>query len=69
MVLIGGANFFVGPIIGATIVLLLQHWLSSHTEHWGLFLGLLFIVLITGAREGIAGLAMLALDRGWKSRK
>jgi branched-chain amino acid transport system permease protein len=56
MVLIGGASFFVGPIIGAAIVLLLQHWLSSHTEYWGLVLGLLFIALITGAREGIAGL-------------
>lgn len=61
MVLIGGAGYFVGPIIGATIVLLLQHWLSSYTEYWGLVLGILFIVLITGAREGIAGLVM----QGW----
>jgi|SRR5579875_74454 len=61
MVLIGGAGCFVGPIIGATIVLLLQQWLSSYTEYWGLVLGILFIVLITGAREGIAGLVM----QGW----
>jgi branched-chain amino acid transport system permease protein len=69
MVLIGGANFFVGPIVGAAIVLLLQHWLSSHTEYWGLFLGLLFIALITGAREGIAGLTMQFLGRGVRSKK
>jgi branched-chain amino acid transport system permease protein len=56
MVLIGGSGYFLGPIIGTTIVLFLQHWLSSYTEYWGLILGLLFIVLITGAREGIAGL-------------
>jgi branched-chain amino acid transport system permease protein len=62
-VLIGGASYFVGPIIGTTIVILLQHWLSSHTEYWGLVLGVLFIALITGAREGIAGLAMLASNR------
>ncbi|HWM81265.1 MAG TPA: branched-chain amino acid ABC transporter permease [Pseudolabrys sp.] len=61
MVLIGGAGYFVGPIIGAAIVLLLQHWLSSYTEYWGLVLGILFIVLITGAREGVAGLVM----QGW----
>lgn len=61
MVLIGGTGYFIGPIIGATIVLLLQHWLSSYTEYWGLVLGILFIVLITGAREGIAGLVM----QGW----
>jgi branched-chain amino acid transport system permease protein len=69
MVLIGGANFFVGPIIGAAIVLLLQHWLSSHTEYWGLFLGLLFIVLITFAREGIAGLVLLALNHFERSKR
>ena len=56
MVLIGGAGYFVGPIVGTTVVLLLQHWLSSHTEYWGLVLGVLFITLITFAREGISGL-------------
>ena len=58
MVLIGGAGYFVGPLIGATIVLLLQHWLSSYTEYWGLVLGILFIALITGARAGVAGLSV-----------
>lgn len=62
-VLIGGAGYFVGPIVGTTIVILLQHWLSSYTEYWGLVLGILFIALITGAREGIAGLVVQALDR------
>ena len=63
MVLIGGAGYFVGPIVGTTIVILLQHWLSSYTEYWGLALGILFIALITGAREGIAGLAVSAANR------
>lgn len=67
MVLIGGSGFFLGPIIGAVIVLVLQHWLSSYTEYWGLILGLLFIVLITGAREGIVGLAM-QIGR-WRPRR
>jgi branched-chain amino acid transport system permease protein len=69
MVLIGGANFFVGPIIGATIVLLLQHWLSAHTEHWGLVLGILFIALISGAREGIAGIAMSIFGKKQKAER
>jgi branched-chain amino acid transport system permease protein len=58
MVLIGGSNFFIGPIVGTAIVLLLQYWLSSYTEYWGLALGLLFIALITGAREGLIGIAV-----------
>jgi branched-chain amino acid transport system permease protein len=61
-VLIGGSNFFIGPIVGTAIVLLLQYQLSSYTEYWGLVLGLLFIALITGAREGVIGIAV----DGWK---
>lgn len=67
MVLIGGSGYFLGPIIGTIIVLGLQHWLSSYTEYWGLVLGLLFIVLITGAREGVVGLA--ASFWKWQRRK
>jgi branched-chain amino acid transport system permease protein len=63
MVLIGGAGFFVGPIVGTAIVIVLQHWLSSYTEYWGLVLGLLFIILISGAREGVAGLIVQAYRR------
>jgi branched-chain amino acid transport system permease protein len=62
MVLIGGSSFFVGPIVGTAIVLLLQYELSSYTEYWGLVLGLMFIALITGAREGLIGIAA----DGWK---
>ena len=60
MVLIGGAGTKTGPIIGAAVVLLLQHWLSSYTQYWSLALGLLFILLITTAREGIHGLLLRA---------
>jgi branched-chain amino acid transport system permease protein len=65
MVLIGGSGYFLGPIIGTFIVISLQHWLSSYTEYWGLVLGILFIVLITWAREGIAGIAAAL----WGARK
>jgi branched-chain amino acid transport system permease protein len=58
MVLIGGAGTKTGPVIGAALVLLLQHWLSSYTQYWSLALGLLFILLITTARDGIHGLLM-----------
>jgi len=66
MVLVGGAGTLVGPVIGAAMVMLLQNWLSSYTQYWSLFLGLLFIALITVAREGILGLAQrLARRLGW----
>jgi branched-chain amino acid transport system permease protein len=69
MVLIGGTGSLVGSIIGAAIVLLLQHSLSSYTEYWSLALGALFIGLIMWAREGIYGLTGRAffLLKRWAS--
>jgi len=64
MVLIGGAGTLTGPIIGATVVLLLQHWLSSYTQYWSLVLGLIFIGLITVARDGLQGVAVRAWGLG-----
>jgi branched-chain amino acid transport system permease protein len=61
MVLIGGTGSMIGSTIGAAIVLLLQHWLSSYTEYWSLALGVLFICLIMWAREGVYGLAARGL--------
>jgi branched-chain amino acid transport system permease protein len=63
MVLIGGAATKFGPVLGAAIVLTLQHWLSSYTEYWSVVLGLLFIVLITVARAGIYGVLSSAYAR------
>ena len=62
MVLIGGSGYFLGPIIGAAIVLLLQHWLSSYTEYWGLVLGPAVHRPDHGAREGIAGIGDAAME-------
>jgi branched-chain amino acid transport system permease protein len=56
MVLIGGAGSTLGPVIGAATILLLQHELSSYTEHWNAILGLLFVLTIWVSPDGIAGL-------------
>lgn len=56
MVLIGGAGTSAGPILGAAIYLTIQLWLSSYTQYWSLLLGVLFILLITAARDGVYGL-------------
>lgn len=63
MVLIGGSGYFLGPIVGTIVVLGLQHWLSSYTEYWSLILGLLFITLISTAREGVVGIFAEILRR------
>jgi branched-chain amino acid transport system permease protein len=53
MVIIGGRNLLFGPVIGAAIVLLLQYSISSLTEYWQLYLGIIFIASVMYARKGI----------------
>ena len=53
---IGGVGYFVGPVIGAIIVTYLQVMLSDVTAIWQLYFGLLFIVIVMFAPNGIAGL-------------
>lgn len=56
MVMIGGAGTLVGPILGAAFFLMLEHQLSSYTEAWALFFGIVFIVFVLFAPQGLWGL-------------
>ena len=60
MVIIGGSGTLIGPILGAAFFLTLEHQLSSYTEAWALFFGLVFIAFVLFAPHGIWGVA-----RGW----
>ena len=63
MVIVGGSGTLIGPIIGAAFFLILEHQLSSYTEAWALFLGLVFIAVVLFAPEGIWGLATSRVRR------
>ena len=56
MVIVGGSGTLIGPILGAAFFMLLEHQLSSYTEAWALFFGLVFIAFVLFAPEGIWGL-------------
>jgi branched-chain amino acid transport system permease protein len=57
MVIVGGSGTLIGPILGAAFFMLLEHQLSSYTEAWALFFGLVFIAFVLFAPQGIWGLA------------
>jgi len=59
MAYIGGVGFFVGPIIGAVLLTLLQTVLSNHTEIWRLYLGILFLFTVMFVPTGLTGLVMM----------
>jgi branched-chain amino acid transport system permease protein len=57
MVIVGGAGTLIGPIIGAAFFMLVSNLLSSWTDSWALFFGLIFIGFVLFAPQGIWGLA------------
>ncbi len=55
MVILGGLGTLIGPVIGASIVILLRHQLSSYTDFWGFWLGLFLIVVVVSKSNGVVG--------------
>ena len=56
MLIIGGAGTLTGPILGAGLIRLFPLVVSSYTERWESLEGLLFIVFVLFAPQGILGL-------------
>ena len=56
MVVLGGAGSLFGPAIGAAVFLLMKHFISSHTQHWLLVVGVVFIGCVMFFRQGIWGM-------------
>ncbi len=52
MVIVGGSGTLVGPILGAAFFMLMEHQLSSWTEAWALYFGLIFIAFVLFGRPG-----------------
>jgi len=56
MAVLGGMRSFWGPLIGAAIFLVLQDYISSHTENWMSFVGLFFVLIVLFFPRGVLGL-------------
>ena len=53
MVILGGANTFLGPIVGALIITLVKNVASSYVDRWNSLLGLIFVVVVLFMPQGI----------------
>mgnify|MGYP003576676730 CR=1 FL=1 len=58
MVILGGAGHLYGGIIGAIIYGVLEESLSGYTEHWQLALGVVLLVAVLIAPQGISRLIL-----------
>jgi len=58
MTVLGGTGTLIGPAMGAAVFLLTRNVVSSHTEHWLLIVGLVFIACVMFFRQGVYGAAV-----------
>lgn len=64
MVIVGGVGTLVGAPVGAALIIVLENVMSFYTERWSTVLGLLFILTMLFAPEGVVGKL-----RSWSSRR
>ena len=55
MCIIGSAGVFLGPALGASLVIGLQSLVSTYTDRWVLVLGVLYILTMLFLRDGLLG--------------
>ncbi len=56
MSVLGGMRSFWGPLVGAAIFVVLQDYVSSHTENWMSFIGLFFVLVVSFFPRGVLGI-------------
>lgn len=62
MVILGGVATTVGPLLGATALLVFESVLAGWTEHWQVVLGPLLVLSVLYFRTGLAGIIPGARD-------
>ncbi|AVL53428.1 branched-chain amino acid ABC transporter permease [Roseobacter denitrificans] len=55
-VILGGVARLFGPVVGAVLFVVLEHFLGGLSNYWHIYLGLLLLIIVLFARGGIIGL-------------
>lgn len=63
MAIIGGRQYFLGPIVGAAFFVILKAELASITQEYIIFFGLFFMVVVAAFRGGLVGFAEALMKR------
>ena len=58
MAYIGGSMVFAGPVLGAVLITLMQSGVSLMSNSWLIYVGVLFIAMVTFAPTGLAGIVV-----------
>lgn len=63
MILLGGMNVFLGPVVGTGVLLLLNDLVTKFSEHHGLVIGVVILVFALGFRKGITDFVLRFVKR------
>ena len=55
MTLLGGAGFFVGPMVGSIIYTFLHAWVTGFTQYWPLTIGTIILIIVLFSPGGLLG--------------
>ncbi|PYM08363.1 MAG: ABC transporter [Candidatus Rokuibacteriota bacterium] len=55
MTLVGGMKSFIGPAVGAAVFVFMRDTLSSWTQNWLIYFGMIFIAFVLFSPNGIVG--------------
>ncbi len=56
LVILGGTARLFGPVLGAVVFVMLEHWLGGLTEFWHIYLGAILLGIVLFARGGLIGI-------------
>lgn len=68
MTILGGSGVLLGPMVGAAIFFVLEHWITSFTNSWMIFLGAILVVLVLIFPKGVLGTLMAWADNVRKGK-
>jgi branched-chain amino acid transport system permease protein len=68
VIMLGGLNTFLGPMVGATILTLLNHFVTEFTEYYGLVLGGIILFYVLALRRGLLDILVAWADEWRRGR-
>ena len=54
-IILGGVGRLFGPVVGAALYILLEHFLGGLSEYWFIYLGAILLGVVLFAKGGIIG--------------
>jgi len=65
MIMLGGSQLFIGPVVGTVMLQALNHYATIYTEYNGMVLGVVILLFVLGLRRGLADF----IHDGFKARR